>query len=144
MILKVNVKSDQTAMDIILVVMMIGIFVFGAAMLIASVKVEWLQSCKKRLKWKRSERGSQIDTGGVELGTMSEVEMVHEPAEGRRQDKTIKWAVNPLMISSPSDMVAMQTERRARGTNNKNNKETGPMRTDKTDNEGRRSVTTKF
>ena len=99
---------------------------------------------KKRLKWKRSEHGSQIDTGGVELGTMSEVEMVHEPAEGRRQGKTIKWAVNPLMISSPADMVAMQTERRARGTNNKTNKDTGAMRTDKTDNEGRRSATTKF
>ena len=144
MMLKVNVKSDQTAIDILLVVMMIGIVVLGASMLIASVKVEWLQACKKRLKWKRSERGSQIDTGGVELGTMSEVEMVHEPAEGRRQGKTRKWSVNPLMISSPADMVAMQTERRARGTNNKNNKETGAMRTDKTDNEGRRSATTKF
>ena len=138
MMLKLNVKSDQTAIDILLVVMMIGIVVLGTGMLIASVKVEWLQACKKRLKWKRSERGSQIDTGGVELGTMSEVEMVHEPAGGRRQGKKDKWSVNPLMISSPADMVAIQTERRARGTNNKNNKETGAMRTDKTDNEGRR------
>jgi len=97
-----------------------------------------------RLRWnRRSEQGAQMDTGGVELGTMSQVEMVHEPAEGRRQGETSKWSVNPLMISSPADMVAMQTERRARGTNNKNNKETGAMRTDKTDNEGRRSATTK-
>ena len=117
---------------------MIGIAVFGAGMLIASVKVEWLQACKKRLKWKRSERGSQIDTCGVELGTMSEVEMVHEPAGGRRQGKKDKWSANPLMISSPADMVAMQTERRARGTNSKNNKDIGATRTDKTDNEGRR------
>ena len=49
--LKVNVQSDQTAIDIMLVIITIAIIVLGAGMLIASVKVEWVQACRKRLRW---------------------------------------------------------------------------------------------
>ena len=36
--------------------MMIAMVVLGVGMLIASVKVAWLQSCRKRLRWSQTRR----------------------------------------------------------------------------------------
>ena len=91
--LKVNVKSDQTAIDIILVVMMIGIVVLGASMLIASVKVEWVEACRKRLRWRQGkpEQEAEQDSDS-QLGVQLQIVMsnpMHEVGKDNSRWQTL-------------------------------------------------------